>query len=70
MINFINKFNFLITNRFGFIPDHNTSDALLELLDKAYEAINKNKVPLAIFLDFSKAFDTVDCDIQLLIVEL
>ena len=42
------------------IPDHNTSDALLEFLDIEYEALNENKLLLAVFLDFSKAFDTVD----------
>ena len=55
MVDFINKFNIINSNQFGFIPDHKTSDALLEFLDNAYEAMNKNIVLLAIFLDFSKA---------------
>ena len=59
MIDFINKFNILSSNQFWFTPDHNTSDALLEFIDNACEAISKNKLLLAIFLDFSKAFDTV-----------
>ena len=43
----------------------NTSDAFTEFLDKAYVAINQNRVLLAIFFDFSKAFDTVDHEIFL-----
>ena len=65
MMDFVNKFNILNYNQFGFIPDHNTYDALLEFLDNAYEAMIKNKVLLAIFLDFSKVFDTVDPEILL-----
>ena len=34
--------------------------ALWEFLDNVFEAVNKNKVFLAIFLDFSNSFDTVD----------
>ena len=60
MRDFINKFNTQNLNQFGFIADHNKSDALLEFLDNAYEAMNNNKVPQSIFHDFSKAFDTVD----------
>ena len=40
MVDFINKFRILNSNQFVFIQDHNTSDALLEFLDIAYEAMN------------------------------
>ena len=63
MIEFINKFNIVYSKKLGFVQDNKTSDALLELLDNAYEAIKK--VLLAIFLDFSKIFDTVDHEILL-----
>jgi len=33
MMNFINKFKMINGNQFGFIANHNTSDALLEFLD-------------------------------------
>ena len=65
MMDFINKFKFLNSNQFGFILVHNISYALLEFLDNAYEAMNKHKVLLAIFLDLPKAFHTVDHEIQL-----
>ena len=60
MICFINSFNLLNSNKFGFLAGQNTSDALIEYLDKGYDAINRNRVLLTIFSDFSKAFDTVD----------
>ena len=59
-MNFINEYNILISNQTEFIRDHNISDALLEFLENAYGAMNKNKVFLVVFLDFPKAFDTVD----------
>ena len=65
-MDFINECNILNSNQIGFIPDHNTPDALLEFLDNAYEVMNKNKLFLAFFLDFFfKAFYTFDYEIIL-----
>ena len=63
MILFINRFNPLNNNQFGFLAGKNTSDALTEFLYKAYDAIDQNRVLLTIFFDFSKALDTVDHEI-------
>ena len=52
MMDIINKLKNLNSNQFGFIPDHNTSDALLEFLDNAYEVMNKTKCSLLFFLIF------------------
>ena len=60
MMDFNYKFNILNSNQLGFLPDHNTSDALLQFLGNAYEPMNNNKVLPAIFHDFPKAIDTVD----------
>ena len=57
---FRNRFNLLKTHQFGFLAGQNTVDALTEFLDRAYDAINQNRVLLTVFLDFSKALDTVD----------
>ena len=39
---------------------HSTEIATLELTDKISKKLDQGKLPLAIFLDLSKAFDTID----------
>ena len=65
MISFIKKFKILQNNQFGFQENKCTADAILEFLDNGYESLNKSKHLLTIYLDFSKAFDTISIDILL-----
>ena len=44
----------------GFRKSHSTLTVLLKLKDDIKRAMNRSEVTLAIFADFSKAFDTVD----------
>jgi retron-type reverse transcriptase len=60
LLSYINKFNILNDNQFGFRKDHSTSSALLQLYDKSSSAIDQNKFTIGIFLDLSKAFDTAN----------
>ena len=62
---FISKYKLINDNQFGFQKNKNTSDAILEFLDNIYDSLNNNQHHLAIYLDFSKAFDTVSHDILL-----
>ena len=57
--------NIICRHQFGFRSGLNTSDAILEYLDCAYDAINNSELFLTIFLDFSRAFDTVNKEILL-----
>ena len=57
--------NLLCDHQFGFKSGLSTSDALAEFTDSIYSSINKNEKFIAIYLDFSKAFDTVNFDILL-----
>ena len=59
-------FQFLVDNdllykhQYGFRPGHSTSHALTNFVTKAASAIDCHKYLAGIFLDLSKAFDTLD----------
>ena len=65
LFNFINEQNIICRHQFGFRSGLCTSDAIVEYLDHVYDAINNNKKCVTIFLDFSRAFDTVNIDVLL-----
>ena len=51
--------NILCTNQFGFYKNSYTSDAIIEFLDYVYSSLDKEQSTIAVYLDFSIAFDTV-----------
>ena len=59
----INKL--LYKNQYGFRKKHSTELAGLELNDIIINNLDNEKIPIAIFLDLSKAFDTIDHQILL-----
>ena len=65
LLNFLNKYNILSINQFGFRKNHSTSLALIHLYDKISTAIDNREYTVGIFLDLSKAFDTVNHEIML-----
>ena len=52
--------NILYDKQFGFQTDHSTDLATVQLVDQIYEVFEKSKHTLGVFIDLSKAFDTVD----------
>ena len=62
---FLEIFKILHDNQYGFRKKSSTHVALLTFIDKVIEAIEKGEYAIGVFLDFSKAFDTVDHQILL-----
>ena len=52
-------------SQYGFQEDHSTELAALELVDRIHLDLDKRKYPIAIYVDLSKAFDTLDHNILL-----
>ena len=63
---FLKDHEIIVNHQFEFQKGSSTSDAILEFLDQAYQSLNSKQYLIAVYLDFSKAFDTVNHDILLL----
>ena len=63
LLRFLNNHNILSDNQYGFRKHHSTAYALARLYDKISSAIENKECTVGIFIDLSKAFDTVDHNI-------
>ena len=57
---FLQEHNTLFQNQFGFRKNNSTTFALLQITEKIKETIDNKKYGCGIFIDLSKAFDTVN----------
>ena len=57
---YLKKNNLLNENQFGFQPKHSTVIAVSSFADEILFYMERSKLCGAVFLDLSKAFDTVD----------
>ena len=62
---FLDKFNLLYKLQFGFRSKHSTSHALIHMTEAIRAALDSGLVTCGIFVDFQKAFDTVNHEILL-----
>ena len=57
--------NLLNISQYGFRPGHSTELAALELMDRLCKDMDQGLIPANIYIDLSKAFDTLDHEILL-----
>ena len=55
----------LYRGQYGFRKSHSTELASIEFTDNIIHKLDQGKLPISIYLDLSKAFDTLDHDILL-----
>ena len=60
LIEFIERFEILYCYQFGFRKNNSTNFALIHLTNKIATAIDQNKITAGVFVDLSKAFDTLN----------
>jgi hypothetical protein len=65
LITYFNKYDILYRNQYGFRKGHSTSLALHHLFDNITKAADQKEYTIGVFIDLSKAFDTVIHEISI-----
>ena len=65
LYSFIVENNILYNKQFGFRKEHSTEHAILQLTTQILQSFDEDQFTIGIFIDLSKAFDTVDHSILL-----
>ena len=65
LMTFLEKYNIHNKYQFGFRKGHSTEQAILEITENLKTSIDNNLITCGVFIDFSKAFDTVNHEILL-----
>ena len=63
LVKYLNKYNIICDSQYGFRQNHSTELAILEMVEKITDSIDKKRIPMGIFIDLKKAFDTIDHEI-------
>lgn len=65
IINYFEKYNLMYEHQYGFRKRHSTDLAITTVVDYILTALNNNKVVCGVYMDLSKAFDTLNFDVLL-----
>ena len=65
LLHFLIENNLLSMEQFGFHPGHSTELAVVRLVDQLISQMDNNLIPINIYIDLSKAFDTLNHPILL-----
>ena len=65
MLKFLNKMGFFDSKQFGFLPQKNTSEAIVAHLSEIVNKLENGEIVLGLYMDIAKAFDTVSHEILL-----
>ena len=62
---YLKENNSLYEKQFGFQSGYSTNNAIIRFVDKNFDSFEQEQFTLGIFINLSKAFDTVDHSILL-----
>ena len=60
LLNYFVRNDLFTKNQFGFLQGKSTSDAVLNFTEYQYTTLNLKEFSINVFIDFVKAFDTID----------
>ena len=60
LLDFIEQNKIIYKHQYGFRQKHSTQHAIITLVDRITNSLDKGDIVISIFLDIKKAFDTVD----------
>ena len=60
ILEFVNRMEILYSRQFGFRKGFSTALSLIHLVNSVASAVDRNEFTVGVFLDLSKAFDTLD----------
>ena len=65
LVSYLSKHAILCSNQFGFRSNHDTSMAVIDMVDEISSAMDSSRFSIGVFVDLPKAFDTLNHKILL-----